>query len=1184
MADKNINPKLAALKGLEAALHDHRHAMAAQADVGRSFDDAPLRRRFRFAWRPLVSRRIVIFAGGMIGVAALSLLLLWWRLASGPISLDIATPWLIAAIEENFGGRRHVEVGGTQIERDEHGRTALRIRDIVVRDADGTAVASAPGAEIGFSGMGLLSGRFRAQRLSLIGAKISVRIEADGKLTVFAGAEKRPFATALSKKEDDANSPPAQIPSDDSGSATGSAVDSIRAILAWIDGLGAAGLDGYDLDEIGIKNGNVSVDDQRSGKQWAFDKINLSLKRSSAGELSFNIGSDDPERPWTLLAGLNPGTDGRRSVVVEGRKVPLGDILSATRLLQGQFEIDVPVSVTLRAEIAKNGMPERATGRMIVEAGTIGKAGSALGHIPVERAEFSLDWEAARRVVSMPFQIVAGGNRFTLFAQAEAPREPDGVWLLGMTGGTIVLGPIGGTENDSLIINRILLRGHLDPAKKQIAIEYGDFASKDLGVAFSGGFDYSFPDPRLAVGIAARNMVPAALKQLWPAFINPKLRAWAASHFFGGGIERFEVALSSPLSNVLPSGPPVPEDGLSIDVATSGSLVRPIDGLPPIRDADLLISIKGHNVKVELGRGTIELPTGRKLTMSSGLFEVPDTHIPQPPTRTKFRIEGPVPAVAELLAMDSLREAAETPLDPAQARGTVVAQVNLALPIATEFPPGSVNYTITADLANFAADRFILGQRVEGSSLKVSANSQGYMLRGDVRIGGTPATVEYRKSRNDSEPEVRLQATFDEPARARLGFDLYGAVKGAIPVKVAGRIASGDNESRYAVDADLTQARIDNLLPGWLKAPGRPARATFTLVSKTRSTRFEDLLIEGSGALVKGAVEIDQNSNLQSANFPMFAISEGDKTTLKVERGNDSTLRVTMRGDVYDGRNFVKSQMAGPTLEQRTRQAVPDIDLDIKLGAVAGFNGEALRNLDLRMSRRAGEIRSLSFNARIGVDTPLTGDLRARPGGRQVMYFETADAGALFRYTDTYPRILGGKMWVAMDPPRANQAPQEGLLNIRDFSVRGEAALDRTVAGAMSGPNGSQTGVEFSRMSVEFTRAPGKLTLREGVVRGPVIGATIDGNVDYTRDEVRLRGTFVPLYGINNMFGQIPIVGLILGGGDKEGLLGITYEVVGPPSAPILRVNPISAVAPGLLRKVFEFPNTERGFPEPVIR
>ena len=68
-----------------------------------------------------------------------------------------------------------------------------------------------------------------------------------------------------------------------------------------------------------------------------------------------------------------------------------------------------------------------------------------------------------------------------------------------------------------------------------------------------------------------------------------------------------------------------------------------------------------------------------------------------------------------------------------------------------------------------------------------------------------------------------------------------------------------------------------------------------------------------------------------------------------------------------------------------------------------------------------------------------------------------------------------------------------------------------------------------------------------------------------------MRGTLVPLYGLNNMFGQIPIVGLFLGGGSNEGLLGITYEVTGPPSNPRLRVNPISAIAPGLLRKFFEF-------------
>ncbi len=108
----------------------------------------------------------------------------------------MATPWLKAAIEENFGGKQTVTVGGTQIERDENGRTSLRLRDIVVRDADGTVVASAPKAEVGISGVGLLTGKVRAESLNLVGAELAVRIETDGRVTVFAGANKRPIATA----------------------------------------------------------------------------------------------------------------------------------------------------------------------------------------------------------------------------------------------------------------------------------------------------------------------------------------------------------------------------------------------------------------------------------------------------------------------------------------------------------------------------------------------------------------------------------------------------------------------------------------------------------------------------------------------------------------------------------------------------------------------------------------------------------------------------------------------------------------------------------------------------------------------------------------------------------------------------------------------------------------------------
>ena len=185
-----------------------------------------------------------------------------------------------------------------------------------------------------------------------------------------------------------------------------------------------------------------------------------------------------------------------------------------------------------------------------------------------------------------------------------------------------------------------------------------------------------------------------------------------------------------------------------------------------------------------------------------------------------------------------------------------------------------------------------------------------------------------------------------------------------------------------------------------------------------------------------------------------------------------------------------------------------------------------------------------------------------------MIYVETNDAGAFFRFTDTYSKVVGGQLQLAMDPPTVEPSTKEGLINVRDFSVKGEASLDRVAAG---GQTGLQNGVAFSRLRAEFTRQNGQLTIRDGVVKGPMIGGTIEGSIDYPGNQVRMSGTFVPMYGLNNMFGQIPIVGLFLGGGSNEGLIGVTYEIVGTPGQPVLNVNPISAMAPGVLRKIFEF-------------
>jgi hypothetical protein len=685
-------------------------------------------------------------------------------------------------------------------------------------------------------------------------------------------------------------------------------------------------------------------------------------------------------------------------------------------------------------------------------------------------------------------------------------------------------------------------------------------------VALSGSVDFSNDDPRIALGLASNRMTIGAMKRLWPDFIASHVRDWVEEHVLSGAVERVVIAVNAPLSTLKEDGPPVPDEGLSIDIVGSGTVLQPVDSLPPIRDAALSVRVTGRTAVVNVPHGSIELPSGRKLTLTNGIFEVPDTVPKAPLARARFRVDGSVSAAAELLASERLRDFSGAPFDPASSRGSLTAQVALALPLVRDLPKGSTDYSINVDLANFAADRMVMGQRVEAQTLKILADKEGFLVKGDAKIGGMPATLEYRKPKGDADADLRIQTTLDEAGRSRLGFDLGTAVSGPVPIKAVGKIASNDRDYRLSIDADLTAAKVENVLPGWVKPAGKAARATFVLINKPQSTRIEDLVIDGSGTSMKGSIEIDTSGDLVSANFPVFSPSDGDKAALKADRAADGTLRVSMRGEVYDGRGFLKSAMAGSSAERKAKRP-EDLDLDIKLGAVAGHHGEALRALELKLSRRAGHIRTFSLGAKLGRDTPLIGDLRGR-GGRQVLYLETNDAGALFRLTDVYPRMNGGQMWVAMDPPTSDPTPQDGTLTVRDFAIRGEAALERAVSGSQAARNA----VAFSRMNVQFTRTPGKLAVRDGVVKGPTIGATIDGTIDYGRDDVRMRGTLVPLYGLNNMFGQLPIVGLFLGG-SNEGLVGITYEVVGTPSTPVLRVNPISAGAPGLLRKLFEFPS-----------
>lgn len=1100
----------------------------------------------------------VIFAGSFGG--------LWWRLGAGPINLDVATPWLAAAIEDNIGNGNTVEVGGTQIERAGRIRIAVRIRDIVVRDRDHAIVATAPKAEVRLSGTALLMGRLRAESLNLVDAELAVRITPDGQVSVSAGDTAKPLATGVASKRDAGIAPtfPRQAPAPTAGTTTPeNTPNGLLAGLDWLDSLSLTGLDGQNLNEIGLKNGNLVVDDQQRGNKWTFENISLSMRRPSGGGVAVSLG-EEGAHPWSLRVLIGPQQNGVRSVDLRADKVPTANILLAMRVKDLTYSADLPLSGELKGELGRDGLPTYFRGKVAVGAGHIIDSDTPDYPMSIDSGEMNVEWDSGRRVLVAPFKIVSGPNRITLLAHLEPPNGATTEWQAGLSGGTIVL---AGSDNEPpLIFNRIAIGMKFDTDHKRIVLSQADVSNGEIGIAGTGSLDYA-GEPRLQLGFAGTPMSASALKRIWPVLIVPEVREWVIERIERGTLQRIEVGVNSPTRNLPRKGPPIPDDGLSVNIVASGVTVRPVDGMPSVRDADLKARVTGRTATVTIGQGIADTPGGRKINISDFTFEVPDMAPKPVASKVRFRVDCPVPAAAEILSSDRISDVSGTLIDPNNSKGTVSATFSLAMPVVGALSKASTVYNVSADLGGFAADKLVMNQKLEANTLKIVANNAGYQVKGDVKINGQAAQLDYRKA-TDGDADVKLSATLDDASRARLGLDLGPAVSGNIPVKLIGKI--GERDTKLGIEADLTSLRLDNILPGWVKTAGKSGKATFTVLKKEQSTQFQDIVVEGNGVSIKGSLEVDNNGDLMNATFPTYSPSEGDKTSLKAERGPDGVMKVMMRGDVFDGRGFLKSAISGKEADPKSKTRNIDFDVDLKLGAVAGFNGEALRSVDAKFSRRSGIIKTFNISAKVGRDTPLTADLRGRGQGqgRDIIVLQTNDAGAFFRFNDFYSKIAGGQLQLALEPPTPDGGAKEGLINVRDFSIKGEASLDRVAAG---GGQAGQGSVAFSALRAEFTRQSGQLTIRDGVVKGPAIGATIEGSIDSVANQVRMSGTFVPMYGLNNMFGQIPVLGLFLGGGSNEGLIGVTYQIVGTPSQPVLNVNPISAMAPGVLRKIFEF-------------
>jgi hypothetical protein len=84
------------------------------------------------------------------------------------------------------------------------------------------------------------------------------------------------------------------------------------------------------------------------------------------------------------------------------------------------------------------------------------------------------------------------------------------------------------------------------------------------------------------------------------------------------------------------------------------------------------------------------------------------------------------------------------------------------------------------------------------------------------------------------------------------------------------------------------------------------------------------------------------------------------------------------------------------------------------------------------------------------------------------------------------------------------------------------------------------------------------------------MGITARGWIAPNSKELSLDGVLVPSFGVNSLLGGLPVIGQIFVSREGEGVFAPTYSVRGTFAKAQVSINPVAAVAPGVLRRIFE--------------
>lgn len=1061
------------------------------------------------------------------------------------------------ALKSVVGPDADATIQSAQISLDQRRHVALEARNVNIIDAKrGIAINNVRAVRIGLATMPLLRGNVSVERLELDGAQIVVTSQV-------------PFDFMT------------LVPKDDRG-----LVDLDGASHAIFAGLQSAVslLDQRETRDISIAD--TSFDFAIAGAPQSLRIVNLDLSETG-GPVAINGIVEWKGKQIQIAAQAKRSATGGKieafSLAIS--KVPLSGKFGTAPVPDADgikpdgayLAYDNLADIKLDGIAATGGEPTRIWGTLNVGEGPV-----AIGNVDDMAVGSAIQFEhvsGSEKIEIKPSKIHFGAFSGTVEG-AVGPEPQPGPGAASLSPGyrfelvtqQAQSKPQDSTEQPLQFNARVA--GRYDPAAKKLDVSEiavrGNGESELYGQA---GATFGEGSPAMNLALRIPKMPVAQVKQLWPVWVATGARRWVLDNLYGGNTKDSRIDVIFPAGRFDGPGkpPPLKSDEVQVDFAVENSRFDIVGDLPPVRDADGKISVRGAYTSIQLEKGSAFTANNREARIIDGTLIIPWG--PQRPVLSELdlNLEGDASAVAEIIGLKPINGLKSLPFGPGDIKGNVKSHVLVSFPVTRHAPDGSLKWSAEMQMSDVSIAKQIDGQTVTNADGTLFVTQSEARIDAEAELNGVPAEVKLFEplGNNPAEREQEVTLQLDDKTRNKLFPALDPLLSGPISID----IDKAPDGSRQAT-AELTKAEIKLAQLGWTKGAGVKATAKFSIEQSGDDVKIRDLDVSGDTFRLRGDISV-ADGDLATADFSTVKLNRGDDVAVKVAR-TQYGYRVDVKGSSFDARPLLNQITDKKQRGDSDSGGKQRILVNADIGNVTGFYSEDFSNVSLSYEGVGSAVSGLAFNATSKTGSKIFAADSSQSGARSIS-LQSKDAGAVLRFFGYYDKMQGGNITVALDSK--GDGPLRGQIDARDFTLVNEPRLAKLVS---SSPNGTSLNdavkknidvstVTFDRGFSQIEKGENYINLSNGVIRGSTIGTTFQGVLSDPKGNMALTGTFMPAYGINRLFGDLPILGLFLGNGRDRGLIGITYKLVGPLKQPQIIVNPISVIAPGIFRSVFEF-------------